>query len=78
MHEFPFSLKNKRILVTGASSGIGRSIAIEASKAGAIIEITGRNEERLSETFEMLDKSYGQEHRFFVLDLILNFGNFKN
>jgi len=44
------SLIRKRILVTGASSGIGREIAIQTSKAGADVFITGRNSERLEET----------------------------
>ncbi len=46
----PFSLQGKRILVTGASSGIGRAIAIECSRMGASLVITGRNEARLAET----------------------------
>lgn len=46
----PFSLQNKTILVTGASSGIGRAIAVECSRMGALLIITGRNEERLKET----------------------------
>ena len=50
----PFSLKGKTILVTGASSGIGRETAIECSKLGANVVITGRNKERLQETFSML------------------------
>lgn len=51
----PFSLEGKTILVTGASSGIGQKTAIECSKMGAKMVITGRNEERLSETFSMLE-----------------------
>jgi NAD(P)-dependent dehydrogenase (short-subunit alcohol dehydrogenase family) len=43
-------LKNKTFLVTGASSGIGRAIAIALGKQGAKIILTGRNEERLAET----------------------------
>ena len=50
----PFSLENKTILVTGASSGIGKAIAIECSKMGAKVVITGRNEQRLQETYEQL------------------------
>lgn len=46
----PFSLKNKTILVTGASSGIGRAIAVECSKLGAKVIISGRSSERLLET----------------------------
>lgn len=50
----PFSLKGKTILVTGASSGIGRSTAIECSKLGASLIITGRNLQRLSMTYDEL------------------------
>lgn len=51
----PFSLEGKTILVTGASSGIGRQTAIECSKMGALVIITGRNEERLKETFQQMN-----------------------
>lgn len=51
----PFSLKGKTVLVTGASSGIGRETAIVCSKMGAAVVITGRNEERLNKTFEALE-----------------------
>ena len=51
----PFSLEGKTILVTGASSGIGQATAVECSKLGAKLVITGRNEERLQATFENLD-----------------------
>lgn len=50
----PFSLKNKTILVTGASSGVGVGIAIECSKMGADMIITGRNQVRLNQTFTQL------------------------
>lgn len=50
----PFSLEGKTILVTGASSGIGRGIAILCSKMGAKVVITGRNLIRLSDTREQM------------------------
>ena len=62
----PFSLLGKNILITGASSGIGRAIAIECSKMGAICLITGRNEERLKET---LGKMEGDGHQWVVADM---------
>ena len=62
----PFSLKEKIILVTGASSGIGRATAIECSKMGAKLVITGRNQERLIETLRLLD---GEGHQYIVADL---------
>ena len=51
----PFSLSGKTILVTGASSGIGKSVAIACSKMGADVIITGRNAERLTSTLLQLD-----------------------
>ena len=62
----PFSLEGKTVLVTGASSGIGKQIAIECSKMGAKLVITGRNQERLSETLNAL---YGEQHDMIVADL---------
>jgi len=51
----PFSLEGKNILVTGASSGIGRATAVVCSTFGAELVITARNEDRLKETCSMLD-----------------------
>ena len=65
----PFTLEKKVVLVTGASSGIGRATAIECSKMGASVCITARNEERLKETFESLDTSLGQNHQMAIADL---------
>lgn len=65
----PFSLEGKTILVTGASSGIGRQTAIECSKIGANVVITARNEKRLSETLAALDTSNGQCHQMVIADL---------
>lgn len=65
----PFSLENKTVLVTGASSGIGRATAIECSKLGATVVITGRNSQRLEETYGNLDRSFGQHHLSVVADL---------
>ena len=49
-----FLLDNKKILITGSSSGIGRSTAIICSQLGAQVIITGRNKDTLNETFEQL------------------------
>lgn len=45
-----FALTNKKILITGASSGIGRAIAIQCSNFGAHLILVGRDEKRLDET----------------------------
>ncbi len=64
--ENPFSLAGKTILVSGASSGIGRQTAIEASKLGAMVVLTARNRENLEETLSML---YGGGHSVIVADI---------
>jgi len=62
----PFSLEGKTILVTGASSGIGRAVAIECSKMGANVIISARNEQRLDETLALMS---GENHTKIVADL---------
>lgn len=61
-----FSLEGKTILVTGASSGIGRQIAITCSEMGATLFITARNEQRLKETLSQLK---GSGHRYYCADI---------
>ena len=65
----PFSLKDKTILVTGASSGIGRAIAIECSKMEASVIITARSEERLQETLREME---GEQNKLIVADLSID------
>ncbi len=65
MRDF-LSLQGNRILVTGASSGIGRETAIMLSRQGAEVVIIGRNEENLETTFQSLE---GSGHRKVVTDL---------
>lgn len=63
----PYSLEGKTILVTGASSGIGKATAVECGKLGATVIITARNKERLEETAKLLDANC---HSVIVADLI--------
>ena len=63
----PYSLAGKTILVTGASSGIGKVVAQECAKMGASLVISGRNPERLHETFVSLE---GGGHIEIVADLL--------
>ncbi len=62
----PLDFSGRKILVTGASSGIGRATAIYLSKLGAKIILNGRNEERLNETMRQLS---GGDHQILVTDL---------
>lgn len=61
-----FSLNGKTILVTGASSGIGRAIAIACSQQGARVILNGRNQLRLQATLETLS---GEGHEAVQADL---------
>jgi len=62
----PFSIENKTILVTGASSGIGRATAKICAEMGAKVIITARNEQRLDETFSLMN---GRNHVKLIADL---------
>lgn len=64
-----FGLTGKSILVTGASSGIGRSIATECAAQGAAIVLTGRNQDRLAETKKLLP---GNGHKLIAADLVVD------
>ena len=66
MEQNPFSLSNKTVLVTGASSGIGRAISIRCSEMGANIILTARNQSRLQETLYQMS---GKNHIELAADL---------
>lgn len=70
----PYSLEGKKILVTGASSGIGKATAVECAKLGASVVVTGRNEVRLKAVFEELDRNSSQEHQMVIADLATDEG----
>ena len=63
----PFSLENKVIIVTGASSGIGAQCAIDCSKMGAKVVLVARNEERLKQTLEQCEEP--SRHMILPFDL---------
>lgn len=64
----PYSLVGKTVFITGASSGIGRATAIESSKLGAKVVVTGRNVQRLKETLDQLE---GEDHLMITADITL-------
>lgn len=61
-----FSLAGKTVLITGASSGIGKAVAQQCAAAGATCYIIGRNNPRLQETLESLE---GEGHTMILCDL---------
>ncbi len=62
----PLNLSGKNVMVTGASSGIGKGIAILLSKIGANIIMVARNEERLKEVLTELEPG---NHSYYLYDL---------
>ena len=64
----PMSLEGRTILITGASSGIGRETALLVGELGARVSLVARNVERLSETASALDQTKG--HVFVARDLV--------
>lgn len=62
----PFSMQNKTVLVTGASSGLGQATAIMLSGMGAKLILTGRDQQRLQHTIDSLE---GTGHKSFAVDL---------
>lgn len=67
MENKPFvDFEGKTVVVTGASSGIGRAISIELSRCGANLILIGRNEERLNNTEQLLEEG---RHQKILLDL---------
>ena len=64
----PFSLEGKRVLITGASSGIGKATAKECAKLCAQVVLTARNEERLKTTLDSLE---GEGHSMIIADLTI-------
>lgn len=61
------TFKNKKILVTGASSGIGREISIHLSELGAKVVLVARDEDRLKETISLMKQP--EIHKYFCYDL---------
>lgn len=68
MDNNPFSLEGHHVLVTGASSGIGRAIAVESARMGARLTILGRNPERLEQTLADLNGTGHHAVRFDLKD----------
>lgn len=63
-------LQNRRILVTGASDGIGREAALTYARYGARVVLLGRNAEKLQAVADEIQQETGQPTRWHTLDLL--------
>ena len=63
----PFTLTGKNIIITGASSGIGRQCAITCAAMGATVVLIARNQERLKETLSQMENM--ETHLYYSVDL---------
>lgn len=57
-------IKGKTVVITGASSGIGRSAAIQLGAAGAVVLVVARREDMLNEVVDIIRQSGGQAHAY--------------
>ncbi len=62
------NLNGKRAVVCGSTQGIGKAIAIEMALLGAAVTLVARNEEKLREVLQQLDKKHKQNHDYIVAD----------
>lgn len=62
----PMDLTDRKIIVTGASSGLGRQICITLSKLGAHVIMIARRTEELQKTLSMME---GVNHSYYSYDL---------
>ena len=55
-----FGLQGKAAMVTGASRGIGRAIALAGTQAGAQVTVSSRKDENLVESIQEIEEAGGQ------------------
>ena len=58
------NLQGRIALVTGASQGIGRAVALELARAGATVAVAARNESKLAEVVTEIEAAAGQAAAF--------------
>ena len=70
---FPLSTpghwQQKRVLITGASSGLGRELAMELHRRGARLVLTARREDRLHEVAALCDADIARKPAVMPLDV---------
>ncbi|MGB3776495.1 MAG: SDR family oxidoreductase [Leeuwenhoekiella sp.] len=71
------NLKNKKALVGGSTSGIGKAIAYQLAESGASVTLMSHNETKLKKIVADLPTDQGQKHQFLVVDFN-DFEGYKN
>ena len=64
-----FEIKNKNVLITGATSGIGEATAIDLDKKGANIFFIARNNLKAQNLSDKIESISGKRSKFFIADL---------
>ena len=65
----PFTIQNKNVLITGATSGIGKAAAIKLAQMGANIYFIARNSEKAKNLVNELQSLSGAKASFFIANL---------
>ena len=64
-----FDLTGKKAIVIGGAGGIGKAIASGLAQFGADTAIASRNEEKLKEAAEEIEKETGKKIRYYTVDV---------
>ena len=63
-------IRNKNVLIIGASKGIGREISLAFAKEGAMVTAIARNEKLLVSLQHEMKQIYEADHKYYVCDLM--------
>jgi len=62
------SLSQKQIVITGATDGIGRALAVSCAQQGAELLLIAKNEKKLNSLIQELSQFSGTEHHSYTID----------
>lgn len=65
----PSLLAGRTVLITGASSGLGRALAVECARSGATVILCGRNQAKLERLYDEIEAQNAPQPAIALLDL---------